>query len=79
MRNEILNSKKPAGTPPTQVNNTENNMQKDTDAIQTGKKTRGRPRIGELPTCNAVQSVDSTPRPRGRPRKYEIPTGQSCI
>ncbi|GJY29161.1 reverse transcriptase domain-containing protein, partial [Tanacetum coccineum] len=75
MRNEILNSKKPAIRPPRQVNNTENNLQKDTDAIQPSKKTRGRPRIGELPTCNAGQSVDSTPRGRGRPRKYEISTG----
>nr|GEX13930.1 hypothetical protein [Tanacetum cinerariifolium] len=75
MHNEILNSKKTAIRPPTQVNNTENNLQKDTDAIQPSKKPKGRPRIGELPTCNAGQSVDSTPRARGRPRKHKISIG----
>ncbi|GJZ71532.1 putative PIF1 DNA helicase/replication protein A1-like protein [Tanacetum coccineum] len=74
MLNEILNSKKPAIRPPRQVNNTENNLQKDADAIQPSKKTRGRPRISELPTCNAGQSIDSTPRGRGR-HEIEISKG----
>ncbi|GKE04738.1 hypothetical protein Tco_1396756, partial [Tanacetum coccineum] len=67
MRNEILNNKKQAVRPPRQVNDSENNFQQVTDAIQPSKRPRRRPRIGELPTCNAGKSIHSTPRKTGRP------------
>ncbi|GJS43592.1 hypothetical protein Tco_0568635 [Tanacetum coccineum] len=67
MRNEILNSKKQAVTHPRQVNDPENTFQQVTDPIQPSKRPRGRPRIGELPTCNAEKPVHSTPRKTGRP------------
>nr|GEW93363.1 hypothetical protein [Tanacetum cinerariifolium] len=75
LRNEILNSKKQAERSPGKDNNHENTLEQVTNAIQPNKRPRGRPRIGEIQTCNAGQPVQSTPRPRGCPRKEEISTG----
>nr|GEV74465.1 hypothetical protein [Tanacetum cinerariifolium] len=74
LHNEILNSQKQVERSPGQVNNHENTSQQVTDAIQPSKRPRGRPRFGELQTCNARQPVQSTPKPRGRPQKEEKST-----